>query len=118
MGTLSVKDLKVNCIVGLYAHERKVLQDIFVDLDLDFDFSLSAQTDAIEHTLDYTELTAWLEQWIQAEKFKLIETLAEHAVQQILNRWPVIKRCRFEIKKPGALPKARYASVCVERLAT
>ncbi len=115
MGIIAIRDLKINCIVGLYPHERKVQQDIFVDLDLHLDFTQAAATDNLEHTLDYTELAAWLEEWIQTEKFMLIETLAEHATTQILQRWPAVKKCRIEIKKPGALAKASFAAVIVER---
>jgi dihydroneopterin aldolase len=62
-------------------------------------------------------LTERLEAWIRREKFKLIETLAERACELLCKEWPQLRRCQETIKKPAALPKARYAAVTVERVA-
>jgi dihydroneopterin aldolase len=114
MGILNIEELKIRCIVGVYKHERKVEQDLIVDVRLEFDFSRAASTDQIDHTLDYTRLTAMLEEWMQREKFQLIETLAERACVLITDAFPEIRHCRVTIKKPAALPAARYASVTSE----
>lgn len=114
MGILNIEDLRIRCIVGVYKHERKVEQDLFVDVRLEFDFSEAARTDQIDHTLDYTRLVAILEEWMQREKFQLIETLAERACVLITDAFPEVRHCRVTIKKPAALPAARYASVTCE----
>ncbi|MDQ2999676.1 MAG: dihydroneopterin aldolase [Fibrobacterota bacterium] len=115
MGILNVDDLRIRCIVGVYTHERKVEQDLFVDVRLEFDFSEAARTDQISHSLDYTRLAAILEEWMQREKFQLIETLAERACVLITDAFPEVRHCRVTIKKPAALAAARYASVTAER---
>ena len=115
MGLLAIHDLRVRCIVGMHTHERKIEQDLLVDLDLDLDFEKAAKSDDIAHSIDYTLLAARLEDWIRKEKFQLIETLAERACVLICGEWPQISRCRITIKKPGAMPKARYAAVTCER---
>ncbi len=114
MGVLNIEDLKVRCIVGVYTHERKVEQDLFVDVRLEFDFSEAARTDQIAHTLDYTRLAAMLEEWMQREKFQLIETLAERACALIIEAFPQVRHCRVGIKKPAALAEARHAKVTSE----
>jgi dihydroneopterin aldolase len=114
MGILDIEDLRIRCIVGVYTHERKIEQDLFVDIRLEFDFSEAARTDQIGHTLDYTRLAAMLEEWMQREKFQLIETLAERSCVLITEAFPEVRHCRVTIKKPGALPAARYASVTSE----
>ena len=115
MGVLRIEDLKIRCIVGVYTHERKVEQDLFVDLRLELDFTEAARTDQIGHTLDYTRLAALLEEWMRREKFQLIETLAERSCVLITEAFPEVRRCRVTIKKPGALAAARFASVSAER---
>lgn len=114
MGILDIHDLRVRCIVGIHTHERKIEQDLFVDVRLEFDFSEAARTEQIAHTIDYTRMAALLEEWMRREKFQLIETLAERACLLIADEWPHIRLCRVTIKKPGALPEARYASVTSE----
>ncbi|MEO6094906.1 MAG: dihydroneopterin aldolase [Fibrobacteria bacterium] len=115
MGIMNLEDLRIRCIVGVYKHERKVEQELFVDVRLEFDFSEAARTDHISDTVDYTRLAAMLEEWMQREKFQLIETLAERACVLITDGFPEVRHCRVTIKKPAALPAAKYASVTSER---
>lgn len=117
MGLIAIQDLRVRCIVGVNPHERKVEQDLFVDLRIETDFAEAARTDHLDHTVDYTAMAALLTSWIRREKFMLIETLAERACALLCERWPQISRCRVTIKKPGALPAARYAAVTAEKKA-
>jgi dihydroneopterin aldolase len=118
MGVIAVQDLRVRCIVGVNPHERKIEQDLFVDLRIETDFSEAARTDRLRHTVDYTAMTVLLTDWMRREKFKLIETLAERACALLCAEWPQIRRCRVTIKKPGALPQARHAAVTAERIST
>lgn len=117
MGIIAVQDLKVRCIVGVNPHERKVEQDLFLDLRIETDFAEAARTDQLAHTVDYTAMAALLTEFIRREKFLLIETLAERACALLCAEWPQIRRCRVTIKKPGALPGARHAAVTAERTA-
>lgn len=117
MGLISVQDLRVRCIVGVNPHERKIEQDLFVDLRIETDFGEAARTDHLKHTVDYTAMASLLTGWIRREKFGLIETLAERACALLCAEWPQIRRCRVTIKKPGALPGARYAAVTAEKSA-
>ena len=112
-----MRDLRIRCIVGVHTHERKVEQDLFVDVRLEFDFVRAARADRIAHTIDYTRLADLLDEWTRREKFKLIETLAERACALICGEWPQIRRCRVTIKKPGALSRASHASVTAEKIA-
>ena len=115
MGIIAVQDLKVRCIVGVNPHERKVEQDLFLDLRIETDFAEAARTDQLAHTVDYVAMAGLLTEFIRREKFKLIETLAERACALLCSEWPQIRRCRVTIKKPGALPQARYAAVTAEK---
>ncbi len=117
MGILDVHDLRIRCIVGVHTHERKVEQDLHVDVRLDFDFEAAAKNDQLAHTIDYTRLTERLEAWMRQEKFQLIETMAERACVLILEEFPQVRNCSVTIKKPSALPKARYAAVTSQRTA-
>ena len=98
MGIISIQDLKVRCIVGVNPHERKIEQDLFVDLRIEIDFSAAAVSDHLSHTVDYTEMADLLTGWMRREKFLLIETLAERA-------------CTLLCAGQGA----RYAAVTAEK---
>ena len=42
---------------GLFEHERKDGQDFYVDLALSVDLAAASQSDAIEDTVNYAEIT-------------------------------------------------------------
>ena len=50
-----------------------------------------------------------------ADPVQLIETLAEQGCQLIFQTWPIVQRCYIKVKKPAAVPQARYAAVSVNR---
>ncbi len=115
MDFLSIRDLRVRCIVGVHPHERKREQDLFLDADLWMDFSPAAKSDQLSDAVDYTRVAEDLTGFIRAERFQLIETLARRACERMLARETALRRCRLTIRKPGALANAQCASVTVER---
>jgi dihydroneopterin aldolase len=112
---VSIRELRVPCIVGVYPHERKREQDLFLDVDLWMDLAPAAQSDHLSDAVDYTHVAEDLTAFIQAERFQLIEALAYRACDRLLQREASVRRCRLTIRKPGALPNAQYAAVTVER---
>ncbi len=115
MDMLSIRELKVSCIVGVHAHERKREQDLFLDADLWFDFGPASVSDHLRDTIDYTLVAEDLTEFIRAERFQLIETLAHRACERLLSLQPKLRRCRLVIRKPGAVPNALCAMVTVEQ---
>ena len=48
-----IKDLRVKTIIGIFDWERKVKQEVSIDLEFPFDCKKAAKTDSIEDTIDY-----------------------------------------------------------------
>jgi len=46
IGTTGLKQLHVDCIVGIYQHEREQTQAVLVDIEIDYDFGPAAVSDA------------------------------------------------------------------------
>ena len=115
MDMLSIRELKVSCIVGVHAHERKSEQNLFLDADLWFDFDPAAASDHLRDTIDYTLVAEDLTDFIRAERFQLIETLAHRACERLLTQQSRLRKCRLVIRKPGAVPNALCAMVTVEQ---
>ena len=115
IGTTGVQDLRVECIVGIYEHERQARQTVFVDVDLDYDFAVAAASDAIADAVDYDGVAASVTALLQARRFQLIETMAEEAAAMLLARVPEAQAVRIEIRKPAAVPAAACSFVRMER---
>ena len=115
MDMLSIRELRVSCIVGVHPHERKHEQDIFLDIDLWFNFNPATAQDRLQDTLDYTRMAEDVTAFIRSERFQLIETLAHRTCERLLRLQTALHRCRLVIRKPGALPNALCVAVTVEQ---
>jgi dihydroneopterin aldolase len=114
-GTTGLKDLRVDCIVGIYPHERATTQTVMLDIELDYDFAAPVASDAIADAVDYDGVAASVTELLQAARFQLIETMAERAAALLLVRVPVATAVRIEVRKPAAVPAAACSFVRVER---
>lgn len=114
-GTTGLKDLRVDCIIGIYPHERAATQTVLLDIELDYDFAGPAASDAIADAVDYDGVAAGVTRLLQASGFQLIETMAEQAAALLLAEVPAATAVRIEVRKPAAVPAAACAFVRVER---
>ena len=111
-GTVGLKNLRIDCIVGIYPHEREAEQPLFLDVELVHDFGPAASTDHIDGTIDYDGVARVL---AVGRRYQLIETLAEDGASALFAAFALVERVRIEIRKPNAVPAADAAYVAVER---
>ena len=67
--TIYIHNLKVQTIIGIFGWERKVRQEVSIDLELSFDCAKAAKTDSIESTLDYKAITKGVIAFVEASSF-------------------------------------------------
>ena len=115
IGTTGLHNLRIDCIVGVYEHERREAQPVFVDLEVDYDFARAALSDDVAHAVDYDRIAAMVTELVQARQFQLLEAMAEAVAAMLLEKVPVIDCVRLEIRKPDAVPAADNSFVWVER---
>jgi dihydroneopterin aldolase len=115
IGTTGLQGFRVDCIVGIYQHERQTRQAVIMDIDLDYDFAAAAASDAIGDAVDYDGIARAVTDLAQRRAFQLIETMAEETAALLLAQLPQVRRVRLEIRKPAAVPAAACSFVRVER---
>jgi dihydroneopterin aldolase len=115
IGTTGLHNLRVDCIVGVYPHEREQVQSVLLDLELDYDFAAAVASDAIPDAVDYDQVVRVVTDLIQARRFQLIEAMAEAVAALLLESMPVLAAVRLEVRKPAAVPAAANSFVRVER---
>lgn len=74
---LVVSNLDVQCIIGVWAHEKLTPQRLGVDLRLLFDASAAAQSDVLSNTINYAQLTETITFILQYSRFELLETASQ-----------------------------------------
>lgn len=114
MDTIFLKEVKVETRLGVPDWERLSPQTIILDIELAMPHSRSCETDAIEDTIDYGAIVQRARQTLAEHSFKLVEALAEHLCQLILNEFgtPWVK---IRVSKPGILPGLHSLGVVIER---
>ena len=115
IGTTGLHGLRVECIVGVYQHERETRQSVIMDIELDCDFAAAAAADALGDAVDYDEVAKAVTELAERRAFQLIETMAEEAAALLLARYPQVQRVQLEIRKPAAVPAAECSFVRVDR---
>lgn len=115
MDSITIKDARFLCNVGISAGERKKRQEIFMDIELFLDLKKAAENDELKHTVNYSKVYNLASKLIEKKQYNLIETIAWDTAGIALKEFNV-KKAIVEVKKPGALRNARYASARVERL--
>ena len=114
MDRVFVKDLRVECIVGIWNWERALEQTVSIDLEMAWDIRPAAESDNIEQTLDYRSVSKRVAAFIQESKFQLIETMAEQVAALIQKEFNV-PWLQVTIHKPSAVRGARDVGVRIVR---
>jgi dihydroneopterin aldolase len=109
-----IKDLRVQTIIGIFGWERKVRQEVSIDLEMVFDCKKAAKTDSIEDTIDYKKITKGIIKFVEESEFQLQETLAESIAALVKNEYNV-NSLKLRVSKPGALRHAEDVGVIIHR---
>jgi dihydroneopterin aldolase len=109
--TIQIRDLGVDCIIGVLPHERTHEQPLVIDLDLALDTRRAGRTGRIVETCDYDRVVVAVRALLHFRRYRLIEAAAEEVAAMVLGQSDVLEGVRVAIRKPHAL--ARYGSAGV-----
>lgn len=110
-----IRDLAINCIVGVFEHERETPQVVRLDIEIDADAASVAKRDELGDGVDYFELARAIEALVVERRFRLIETMAEEVARLALDRFGV-GEVLVRVKKPDAIANAACVEVEVRRV--
>jgi len=106
--------LKTETIVGIFDWERQVKQTVVIDLEFSANIRKAALTDCIDDTLNYKGVAKRVLALVEASKFHLVETLAEHVAMLVLEEVGV-EWVSVSLSKPGAIRSSKDVGVKLER---
>lgn len=109
-----VEGLVIDAMVGIYAFEHEQPQPLVFDVALAFENRPAAVSEAIADALDYDQVVELLQNLVASRSWQLIESIAEQAASQLLQRF-AISEVRLKLAKPQAIPSARQAAVQICR---
>lgn len=114
MDTVFIRKLKLECVIGVHAWERKQPRKLLLDIELDTDIHKAAKSDDLKHALDYHRVAETCIALARASQFQLIETLAERLATKLLAEFAA-SAVRITVHKPGAVAHTESVGIRIER---
>ena len=115
IGTTGLKNLQIDCVVGVYAFEREQQQPIAMDIELDYDITEAASTDEVSKAVDYGRVAEAVTDLVKRRAFYLLEAMASETATMLLAQHASVQTVRLDIRKPNAVDAAACAFVRLER---
>ena len=111
--TVSIRDLRVSTVIGVYDWEREIEQALTFSVDMAADVAKAAARDDIADAVDYSTVAQTVKTVVIEGKFQLIETAAERVAERLIADYG-LDWVRVEVVKP--IPSEGYTAViAIER---
>ncbi len=99
---------------GVMAEENSLGQRFNIDLECGLDLRAACESDEVNDTVSYVEIYDLVRRATEETKYKLIEALAAHIVEDLFSHFPTIKWVKIRIGKPKAPIRATSGEFAVE----
>jgi D-erythro-7,8-dihydroneopterin triphosphate epimerase len=107
---IRIKNLLVRTIIGVNSSEREEKQDVIINFEIEIDARKAIATDHVEDTINYKTMAKRIIKEVEESQFYLLEKLADHILQIIMEEEKV-KKATVSVDKPHALRFADSVSV-------
>ncbi len=115
-GRVALEGLEFHAFHGVYPHERDSGNWFEVDIAVETDFTEGATRDELAGTVDYETLFDIVKKEME-QPSKLLETVAEKIVHDVLQQLPAVLTVELKISKinPPIGGKCRKASITIAK---
>jgi dihydroneopterin aldolase len=110
---VSIRDLRVSTVIGVYDWEREVEQALTFSVDMAADVARAAARDDLRDALDYSAVAHTVKCVVIEGKFQLIETVAERVAERLVADYG-LTWVRVQVVKP-ITSEGYTAAITVER---
>lgn len=112
MSAIQLRGLSCRAKVGVPAWERRKRQKVSLDLTLSLDLSAAAASDDLKDSVDYGAVEAAVRATVEKGEFKLLERLADAALDAALSVDGRIRGASVAaVKRPSVMPKTESVVV-------
>ena len=113
LGIIKVKNIRIYAYHGCLLEEGKIGSDYRVDVSVKANLSQSAQTDALQDTVDYVHLNKIVKEEM-AIRSKLLEHVAKRIIDRILKEIPLVSKTKVSVAKLNPPIGGNVAVVSIE----
>ncbi len=102
MDKIEIKDLECYCRHGVLKEERTLGQKFLVSVALYMNTRRAATSDDIAFSVDYAEVSHFVNDIMTKTEHELLETLCENIARELLIKYKILDAAEVCIKKPWA----------------
>ena len=117
MDKVFIEELKVVAKIGVWEWERRITQNLIVNIEVASDIEKVAQSDDLQDALSYKEIAQRVTSFVEQSDYRLVESVAQGIADLILHEFPT-NWCRITVSKPKAVENSRNVGVTIERSST
>jgi FolB domain-containing protein len=114
MDLITIEGLRLRCVIGCKAEERRDRSDVVIDLAAGIDATAAGASDDLADAWDYRTAAKAVIAGVESSQCFTVEALATLIARTLVcdqgAPW-----ARVHVRKPGALRFADMAGVCIER---
>lgn len=114
MDLITIEGLRLRCVIGCKADERRDRSDVVIDLTIAADAAAAGNSDDLGDAWDYRAAAKAVIADVESSQYFTVEALATQIARVVVcdrgAPWT-----RVHVRKPGALRFADTVGVCVER---
>lgn len=114
MDIVYIRDLRIDAVIGIYEWEKRIKQQININLEMGWDNSVPAASDDIKDTLNYKACANLVKDLVSKSEYELVETLAEKIAELLLTEMK-IPWIKVQVGKPKAVTDSKEVGVIIER---
>lgn len=111
---IKIVNLEIFARHGVFPEENRLGQKFLVSAVLSVDTRKAGKADDLEASVDYGEVCRFMDSYMKAHTYKLLECAAEGLAKELLLRTPHLENVRLEVKKPWAPVGLPLETVSVE----
>ena len=114
MDVIFIQAFRADTLIGIYDWERKLPQPVEFDIEMAIPEGRIPGSDHISDTIDYGKVVLRIREMLASHTFALLETLAEHIAQMIMEEFGS-PRVSLSVAKIDAMDGVKRLGVRIER---
>ena len=114
MDAITLRDLRVEALIGIHKRERHVAQTVSIDLDIGLPGTAVFKSDKVADTIDYEQVALRIMALAASGHFRLVETLDVRIARLLLDDFGA-PWAKISVAKIGILANAKFVGVTIER---
>jgi len=116
LDTIYIQGLQTQAIIGIYEWERELRQPLIFDIEMDLPIFNAAQTDNIDDTVDYKQVSDEVIELVRQSRYELLESLCEAICRHIFNEHSAVEVIRLTVSKPHAVEATDTVGLKITRV--